>query len=169
MKASGRRRFRKMNARFRQRGSAVVRERARTTSAGEARKLILNDFWGGDPSPLPSRPFTPRSLVGMSQSAKKRRAAIEFWRGLQPYEFARKLPTDPAAKRFDLKCALTFRIGGADYQAVRAKYRIGERLRPCPGCTACLVCIACENDTCKRRHLKNQHCDGSGVLPARKS
>ena len=39
--------------------------------------------------------------------------------------------------------------------------------RPCPGCTACLVCIACENGTCKRGHLLNQHCDGSGVLPAR--
>ena len=32
---------------------------------------------------------------------------------------------------------------------------------------ACLVCIACENGTCKRGHLLNQHCDGSGVLPAR--
>ena len=56
-----------------------------------------------------------------------------------------------------------------DYRRFLADRRIGERLRPCPGCTACLVCIACENDTCKRRHLLNQHCDGSGVLPARKS
>jgi len=66
MKPNGRRRFRKMNARFRQRGSEVVSERARTTSAGKARKLILNDFWGGDGQRLRPCPgcLRCRSCVG---------------------------------------------------------------------------------------------------------
>lgn len=79
MKPNGRRRFRKMNARFRQRGSAVVRERARSTSAGKARKLILNDFWGGDPLPLPPPVFSPRSLVGMTRGARKRLRDRVVW------------------------------------------------------------------------------------------
>jgi len=48
---------------------------------------------------------------------------------------------------------------------IRAKYRLGERLRPCPGCTACLVCVACENNNCRRKHLPVQYCAGDGVLP----
>ena len=138
MKANGRRRFRKMNARFRQRGSEVVSERARTTSAGKARKLILNDFWGGDPLPLPPRPFSPRSLVGMTQRARKRAAWKSF--------------------------------------SERARYHIGQRLRPCPGCLRCRSCVGCEvltfeGDTCedcgRETPMATESCNGSGVLPAR--
>ena len=138
MKPNGRRRFRKMNARFRQRGSEVVSERARTTSAGKARKLILNDFWGGDPLPLPPRPFSPRSLVGMTQGARKRAAWKSF--------------------------------------SERARYHIGQRLRPCPGCLRCRSCVGCEvltfeGDTCedcgRETPMATESCDGSGVLPAR--
>jgi hypothetical protein len=140
MKANGRRRFRKMNARFRQRGSEVVSERARTTSAGKARKLILNDFWGGDPLPLPPRPFSPRSLVGMTQRARKRAAWKSF--------------------------------------SERARYHIGQRLRPCPGCLRCRSCVGCEvltfeGDTCedcgRETPMATESCDGSGVLPARRA
>jgi hypothetical protein len=140
MKANGRRRFRKMNARFRQRGSEVVSERARTTSAGKARKLILNDFWGGDPLPLPPRPFSPRSLVGMTQRARKRAAWKSF--------------------------------------SERARYHIGQRLRPSPGCLRCRSCVGCEvltfeGDTCedcgRETPMATESCDGSGVLPARRA
>ena len=140
MKPNGRRRFRKMNARFRQRGSEVVSERARTTSAGKARKLILNDFWGGDPLPLPPRPFSPRSLVGMTQRARKRAAWKSF--------------------------------------SERARYHIGQRLRPCPGCLRCRSCVGCEvltfeGDTCedcgRETPMATESCDGSGVLPARRA
>ena len=140
MKVNGRRRFRKMNARFRQRGSEVVSERARTTSAGKARKLILNDFWGGDPLPLPPRPFSPRSLVGMTQRARKRAAWKSF--------------------------------------SERARYHIGQRLRPCPGCLRCRSCVGCEvltfeGDTCedcgRETPMATESCDGSGVLPARRA
>ena len=148
MKANGRRRFRKMNARFRQRGSEVVSERARTTSAGKARKLILNDFWGGDPLPLPPRPFSPRSLVGMSMRRRKYLAWL-LW------------STTPGA-----------------YDFARTHYRIGERLRPCPGCLRCRSCVGCEvltfeGDTCedcgRETPMATESCDGSGVLPARRA
>lgn len=67
----------------------------------------------------------------------------------------------PSTRRLRAKCH-HFR----DNFLFRPHFR--HRLRPCPGCTSCLVCIACENGNCKRRHLKTQHCDGSGVLPAKR-
>ncbi len=114
MKPSGRRRFRKMNARFRQRGSDVVRERARETSAGRARKLIFVEFWGRDPVVMPPRPFSPRSLVGATQGARKRAVLREMQREDHPLH--------------------NYRL---DYWEARALYRLGERLRPCPGCPGC--------------------------------
>lgn len=80
MSPNGRRRFRKMNRRFRQRGPAKVRERARQTNGGKARKMNLAQWWGRDPLPLPPKPFTPRSLVGMTQGARKRAAWYEALR-----------------------------------------------------------------------------------------
>jgi hypothetical protein len=67
----------------------------------------------------PSQWFTPRALVGMSQSARKR-AAWHSW---------------PNAER--------------------SLFRIGERLRPCPGCFQCSA-------TEKLVDL----CEGDGVVPA---
>lgn len=55
-----------------------------------------------------------------------------------------------------------------EHWEVSAKYRLGERLRPCPGCAECFVCLACENGTCKREHHCMHICDGSGVLPAKR-
>jgi len=115
-------------------------------------------------APLPPRPFSPRSLVGMSQGSRKRAA----WDHAATMHVLRD-HSDPDQLINPEVDAEQERRWSENLKAARRHYRIGERLRPCQGCAACLVCIACENGTCKRRHLKNQHCDGSGVLPARKS
>ena len=87
-------------------------------------------------TPLPPKPFTARSLVGMSMGARKRayRAAVA-----------------------ELEQAEVWRGDVVD----RKRLRIGERLRPCPGCRACCL---------HPNGLNNliSGCDGSGVLPARK-
>lgn len=85
-----------------------------------------------------ARPFTARSLVGMTMGARKRQA----WLRLQSARFL----CDDA---------------NSEWSAWRAKYRIGERLRPCPGCRACCL---------HPNGLNNliSWCDGSGVMPARK-
>lgn len=71
----------------------------------------------------------PRSLVGMTEGAKKR--AARAWRdGRTRPDFV------PQGK---------------------AMWRIGQRLRPCRGCTRC-----------GEKTATLPACDGSGVLPARK-
>ena len=60
-------------------------------------------------TPLPPKPFTARSLVGMSEASKKRLREAIFCGSRAP-EFA----------------------SGA--VSITAALRIGERLRPCPGC-----------------------------------
>ena len=126
MKPTGRRRFRKMNARYRRRGSETVRDVARRTSAGKARKMILIDWWGRAPLPLHPRPFTPRSLVGMSMGARKRAARCWLW------------PTESRASALEQFRAMVAEAPSTRYEygLARAKYRLGERLRPCPGCCA---------------------------------
>lgn len=129
MKPTGRRRFRKMNARYRRRGSETVRDVARRTSAGKARKI----WWGRAPLPLHPRPFTPRSLVGMSMGARKRLARVDCMGG----EVQREMP-----RRIWLMWWRIHRKDGSasaepeTYQTDRRRYRLGERLRPCPGCCA---------------------------------
>jgi len=160
MSPTGRRRFRKMNRRFRQRGPAVVRKRARKTNGGKARKMILVQWWGRDPLPLPPKPFTTRSIVGMTQGARKRAARQD---------------------------AMGVRTAVHDF---RTSIRIGETLRPCPGCCACWGCSAVTilgeiTECCgpktrgkSRRQIRAMRkwearmwddCDGSGVLPARRA
>jgi len=104
-----------------------------------------------DPSPyrgvicrraVPVKPFTARSLVGMTMGARKRRA-----RGL---------------------------VGDLGHM-LYGDYRIGQRLRPCPGCSLCkgVGCYACypkfdqDCDACVNG--MSFLCDGSGVLPAKRS
>jgi len=100
-----------------------------------------------------ARPFTARSLVGMSEGAKKRlRERIFCGDQLPPFAL------------------------GAD--SVTKGLRIGERLRPCNGCTACnsaMSCCGCRHgyepwDNRYSHHICDPEgpCDGSGVLPARK-
>ena len=138
---------------------------------------VEGDYVTYDASP---RPFTSRSLVGMSMGARKRahRAAMV---GLD-YE---------DGVRFTLTTS--------------TKYHIGERLRPCPGCCACkshmlkmcelrraypatvkqhpqhlrriierrswrcgVMVMHDDADSSDHLHRTDTHCDGSGVLPSRK-
>ena len=90
--------------------------------------------------PTPPKSFTARSLVGMTMGARKRahRAAMV---GLD-YE---------DGVRFTLTTS--------------TKYRIGERLRPCPGCFDCAVeCWVCHEP----HEPPDELCDGSGVIRAGK-
>jgi hypothetical protein len=160
MSPNGRRRFRRMNRRFRQRGPSTVRERALNTNGGMARKMILVQWWGGDPLPLPPKPFTPRSLVGMTQGARKRSARLVA---------SKSISEDQAVAYINEYGSF---LRSAEYLGAywdsRSKYRIGQKLRPCSGCVQCFVCVSCENDTCARTSHRASLCDGSGVLPARK-
>lgn len=97
--------------------------------------------------PRPQRQFSPLSLVGMSMAARKRAARrLCFqvgdvteprarWRGLMSWADSQHVP-----------------IG---YRAERAKFRIGERLRPCP---AWRCALSHRPEACI--------CRGSGVRPA---
>ena len=86
------------------------------------------------------RPFTARSLVGMTMGARKRAVRREF--DLVPCP--EYLTT--------IQDRMQWYLLRGPY--LRAKYRIGERLRPCPGCMEC--------DPSGFASI----CDGSGVLPA---
>ena len=87
----------------------------------------------------PNEPFTPRSLVGMTQGARKRKVWAAYQTGISE-----------------------------SWSRLCAAYRIGQKLRPCPGCVQCFVCVSCENDTCACSSHRASICAGSGVLPARK-
>ncbi len=108
--------------------------------------------------------FTARSLVGMSQKARKR------------LRHDRLFGPNVAPTKLLLADSLTVQL------------HIGERLRPCPGCCACWGCSAVTilgeiTECCgpktrgkSRRQIRAMRkwearmwddCDGSGVLPAR--
>ena len=91
--------------------------------------------------------FTPRSLVGMTQGARKR-----AWlsNALYPVVFTSGIVTDETEMQ-----------AGYSWQEIRDDWPLlGQRLRPCPGCEECRG----YDDG-----IGVLHCDGSGVLPARKS
>ena len=87
-----------------------------------------------------------RKLVGMTEWAKKRKARWESNSIMLPWR-----------------------------RAWRAKHgetlRIGQRLRPCPGCHACIPGVKGWHIDKVRGRFKMPtiawSCDGSGVLPAR--
>jgi len=102
--------------------------------------------------------FSPRSLVGMSQSARKRAwVAGKFYRLLYPYS---------AYSWSEIRLTRPF---------------LGQRLRPCPGCLECEPkdCDGCgfslgSGEDCEvcDAHAVDRYvmgCDGSGVLPAKRS
>ena len=90
----------------------------------------------GSIPPTPAKPFTARSLVGMTMGARKR---------LYRY-IVDALPTEGDV----------FLICAED-EGVPIGWFLAQRLRPCPGCMEC--------DPQGFASI----CDGSGVLPARKS
>ncbi len=108
--------------------------------------------------------FTARSLVGMSQKARKR------------LRHDRLFGPNVAPTKLLLADSLTVQL------------HIGERLRPCPGCCACWghrissaygeIAECCGPQTSGKRKSQIKamrkwqetladNCDGSGVLPAR--
>ena len=95
-----------------------------------------------------AKSFTSFSLIGMSETAKKNAVRLE----LEPKWW------------FGLKHGMSAEIREQythDAALVRAKYRIGERLRPCLGCSWC------GTDPGDRKDGRWTECDGSGVLPAK--
>ena len=139
-----------------------------------------------------NKPFTARSLVGMSQSSRKRKAravafvvinSVTFFEHAVPLASAlhERLYRERGFPRHSEEMRLV--------RDVRAKYRIGERLRPCPGCCACwghrissaygeiAECCGPQTSGKRKSQIKAMRkwqetladdCDGSGVLPARK-
>ena len=152
MTPNGRRRWRaytkKCRYRSRREGKRLELSAAQMMARHPGRKLY----------PLPARPFTARSLVGMSQSARKRAIRALFVELVFTSQGTAIEPTDKGSRWFHLWCRGSGDAASRDpeYAALRAKYRIGERLRPCPGCMEC--------DPSGFASI----CDGSGVLPARK-
>lgn len=111
--------------------------------------------------------MTPCSLVGMTQGARKR-----------------------AARRAAISALRV--ISASTYWYARRRYRIGERLRPCPGCPDCCEWAepfddgsfflhdpdtshpcdySCDGKSfdCDDEGNPPPLCDGSGVLPARRA
>jgi len=98
-------------------------------------------------TPLPVKPFTARSLVGMTMGARKR-----AWlsNALYPVVFPSGIVTDETEMQ-----------AGYSWQEIRDDWPLlGERLRPCPGCEECRG----YDDG-----IGVIHCDGGGVLPARRA
>ena len=115
---------------------------------------------------VPARVFSPRSLVGMTQGARKR-----AWVAGRLHRFL--FPHGVNTDALEMESAYSW----SEIRATRAF--LGQRLRPCPGkhgCRNCTrTCGACEDqcpdDTrCPRcgsvMTTEGPFCDGSGVLPA---
>ena len=116
---------------------------------------------------VPVGPFTARSLVGISQSARKHTIRALFVELVFTSQGTAIEPTDKGSRWFHLWCRGSGDAASRDpeYAALRAKYRIGERLRPCPGCFDCAVeCWVCHEP----HDPPDELCGGSGVIRAGK-
>ena len=107
--------------------------------------------------------ITTRSLVGMTQGARKRaadRVAVAALGNDRAHAYTREYGSYLRSGEY---------LGA--YWTARAKYRIGERLRPCAGCLRCQCRSAFDAWPELGEELAKDHptCDGSGVLLARKS
>lgn len=90
-----------------------------------------------------ARPFTARSLVGMSQSARKRKArsvAFVVINSVTFFEHAVPLASALHERLYRERGFPRHSEEMMRVRDVRAKYRIGKRLRPCLGCCACWGC-----------------------------
>lgn len=116
------------------------------------------------------KPFKTMSLVGMTQGARKR----AWLRGaLNDYLFPHQNST---GAEHDVRSDYSWSEIRVDAPFLGTK--LGERLRPCPGCSTCArPCHYCEmqepDDSrcprCGQVMYSTPICDGSGVLPARRS
>ena len=124
---------------------------------------VDGDYVTYDASP---RPFTARSLVGMTMGARKRAA----W-NLAAANHRHRDYNDPNQLFTAEVDAEQERQWATNLKAAHAKYRIGERLRPCPGCHTCMPGVKGWHIDKVRGRFKMPtiawSCDGSGVLPAR--
>ena len=173
MSPNGLRRWRRYAKKCRYRSR---KEGKRATGATAQGATVRALFWKARNHPifaLPPKPFTPRSLVGMTMGARKRAAWYEALRTSYDGDGG---PISNRKLRLCLRSALTVRVLAVTVPIewrleVRAKYRIGERLRPCVGCLRCQCRSAFDAWPELGEELAKDHptCDGSGVLPARKS
>ena len=72
--------------------------------------------------------MTPRSLVGMTMGARKRAARLQYM--LHTYEIG-------PIRREALSVFAPCDAASHTYKRAWRMYRIGQRLRPCPGCPSC--------------------------------
>ena len=168
MKANGMKAWRKAARRWRRKQN---RRSGAPYTDGTGRWYRRQQAWFHQRPAVPHRPFTPRSLVGMTMGARKR--AARACPGC--IECLNEIPSVDHGVRCDSSGA--FATAPA---RLRTKYRIGQRLRPCPGRHGCRNCTrtrgACEDQfpddaRCRRTGsvvtTKGPYCDGSGVIPAR--
>ena len=175
MKANGRRRWRKWLASQRRRGSDPAASWGRDRRRVGLARRHQGQGWAGWDLPtadgllaLFPRPFSPRSLVGMTMGARKRAANKK-----------RSCDAHLCAACRDVVAAL------------RHLYQVGERLRPCRWCGGseafeacrgkriaqevvgghrrgeCVFCRTCADAKLTLRVPNPDACDGSGVLPAK--
>lgn len=151
MKPNGRRRWRKW-AKKNGAGRGDFADYRRFRRHGDS---TYDGVVGMQPGPCPRRSFTPRSLVGMTMGARKRAARFDAWHKAVTY--GREVITR-ALRRCIATDRTKLRVGNVaiEYTQQRRRYRIGERLRPCPNP------FCSKEDGCALRQ-----CHGSGVLPAR--
>ena len=101
--------------------------------------------------------ITTRSLVGMTMGARKRAAQSVAVEQIEP------LGITGVAQWIATWSTLRAAAG--------ASLRIGQRLRPCPGCHTCMPGVKGWHIDKVRGRFKMPtvawSCDGSGVLPAR--
>ena len=157
---------------------------------------------------VPPKPLTARSLVGMTMGARKRRSRAVAYLVIVDVTFIEHAETwanTDHSKLFRQRKFPRHQWDLEQYNQVRAQYRIGERLRPCPGCCSCkshmlklrelkraypatakqhpqhlrriierrswrcgVMVMHDGADSSDHLHRTDVHCDGSGVLPARR-
>ena len=128
--------------------------------------MVRIDSYSGNGVEYAVKPksFTARSLVGMTMGARKRAARLQYM--LHTYEIG-------PIRREVLSVFAPCDAASHTYKRAWRMYRIGQRLRPCPGCHTCMPGVKGWHIDKVRGRFKMPtiawSCDGSGVLPARQS
>jgi hypothetical protein len=152
MKANGRRRWRKWARGRRKHGYGDQR-------LAYSREISLTDRRHRNTLaavPLPAKPWSARSLVGMSMAARKR-----AWVGgaLARIVFLDGVRSDQEEI-----------VSAYSWSEIRgARPFLGQRLRPCPWCCDWRhIFLSCAEVIARQEtHYRLDHCDGSGVLASR--